>query len=153
MNSILEPYLRKFVMVFIDDILFYSPSLEEHLVHLKFVFETLRAHQFYLKEKKCSFAKSELQYVGHIISKDRVATDPSKTIGMVKWPRPTFVTELRGFLGLTEYYRKFVRNYRVIAKPMTKLLQGTQGWKWTEEAQQAFDHLKGLFGYTNPEED
>jgi hypothetical protein len=70
MNSVLEPYLRKFVMVFIDDILIYSPTIEKHLLHLRLVFETLRAHQFYLKEKKCSFAKAELQYLGHIISKE-----------------------------------------------------------------------------------
>jgi hypothetical protein len=142
MNSILEPYLRKFVMVFIDDILIYSADLTQHLEHLRLVFSTLRAHQFYLKRKKCVFAKSELQYLGHIISKDGVSTDPAKTQAMVDWPVPSSLTELRGFLGLTGYYRKFVRHYGAIAKPLTTLLQGKKRWEWTKEAQQAFDKLK-----------
>jgi hypothetical protein len=142
MNSILEPYLRKFVMVFIDDILIYSADLTQHLEHLRLVFYTLRDHQFYLKRKKCVFAKSELQYLGHIISKDGVSTDPAKTQAMVDWPVPSSLTELRGFLGLTGYYRKFVRHYGAIAKPLTTLLQGKKRWEWTKEAQQAFDKLK-----------
>jgi hypothetical protein len=130
------------VLVFIDDILIYSPTLQDHVQHLKQVFNVLRHHQFYLKRKKCVFAQAELQYLGHIISKEGVATDPSKTDAMVRWSVPTSVTELRGFQGLTGYYRKFVRHYGTLAKPLTVLLQGKKVWLWTVEAQMAFENLK-----------
>lgn len=101
MNEVLEPFLHKFVMVFLDDILIYSPTLETHISHLSIVLEVLRQHNFYMKESKCSFAQTKLDYLGHIISVEGVETDPSKTEAMLKWLVPTTVTELRGFLGLT----------------------------------------------------
>jgi hypothetical protein len=103
------------------------------------VLSLLRAHKFYFKKSKCAFAQSELEYLDHIISSKGVATDPYKTQAMVDWPVPTIVIELRGFLGLTRHYRKFVKGYGVLAKPLTKLLQKKQ-FQWDEEAQKAFDH-------------
>ena len=97
MNDILQPFLRKFVLVFLDDILIYSPTWEAHLDHLRKVLEQLRAHQFYLKTSKCSFAQTEIEYLGHVISQQGVATNPTKTSAMLNWPTPTTVTELRGF--------------------------------------------------------
>jgi len=141
MKEVLQPFLRKFVLVFLDDILIYSKTLDEHVHHLRAVLEKLKFHQFYLKMSKCSFAQSQIDYLGHIISKDGVATDPSKTQAMQTWPLPTTVTELRGFLGLTGYYRRFVQNYGIIAKPLTQLLRKKQ-FLWTPEATAAFCALK-----------
>jgi hypothetical protein len=141
MNSVLAPFLRKFVLVFIDDILIYSASWADHLKHLRMVFEKLREHQFYLKRSKCAFGKTELLYLGHIISQDGVSTDPSKMDAMKKWPTPTSVTELRGFLGLTGYYRRFVKHYGIIAKPLTNLLKH-KAFHWSPEADAAFQQLK-----------
>jgi hypothetical protein len=141
MNLVLAPFLRKFVMVFIDDILIYSPTWHSHLEHLRLVFATLRDHKFYLKERKCVFGKKELIYLGHVISGEGVATNPQKTEAMLKWPTPMTVTDLRGFLGLTGYYRRFVQGYGIIARPLTKLLQ-KGAFKWTPEAEVAFQRLK-----------
>jgi hypothetical protein len=130
-------------MVFLDDILVHSSCLAEHLGHLRLVFTKLREHQFFLKKKKkCSFVQPELQYLGHVISREGVATDSSKTATMLAWPIPQNITELWGFLGLTGYYRKFVKGYGVLAKPLTKLLQKQNKFSWGEEAQQAFEALK-----------
>lgn len=141
MNSVFAPYIRKFVIVFLDVILIYSRNILEHMTHLQLVFDTLRCNTLYAKLSKCSFARESIAYLGHIISRDRVATDPDKTSVMHNWPRPTTVTELRGFLGLTGYYRKFVRHYGIIAKPLTNLLK-KKGFEWTPLASQAFAHLK-----------
>lgn len=142
MNSIFAPYIRKFVLIFMDDILVYSQSLADHVQHLKLVFETLTTHQLFAKFSKCSFATRQLEYLGHVISDQGVATDPAKTAAMLQWPIPTNLTELRGFLGLTGYYRKFVKSYGIIAKPLTNMLQKHKNFQWTPLAQDAFDALK-----------
>ena len=140
-NSVFSGPNRKFVITFLDDILVFSPSLEEHEEHLRIVFATLREHQLYPKQSKCSFAQPSVKYLGHVISREGVATDASKTRAMKAWPRPTNATELRGFLGLTGYYRKFVPRYGILAKPLTQLLT-KKGFNWSEQAQTVFDLLK-----------
>jgi hypothetical protein len=147
MNSVFAPFAGKFVLVFMDDILVYSKPLLAHVEHLHQVFQVLQQHKFYAKLSKCSFAQSTLEYLGHIISDKGVATDPEKTKVILAWPVPSIVTKLMGFLGLTGYYRKFVKSYGVIAKPLTVLLQ-KQNFLWTEEAQQAFDTLKQAMSHT-----
>ncbi|CAN6338981.1 unnamed protein product [Urochloa humidicola] len=142
MNHILKPLLRKCVVVFIDDILIYSKSYEEHLQHIQMVFDLLKEHQFKVRLSKCSFAKQELKYLGHVISAQGVSTDPSKLVTVQKWPTPTSVKELRGFLGLAGYYRRFVRNFGMIAKPLTDLLKKGQMFVWTPMTEQAFQILK-----------
>jgi hypothetical protein len=141
MNQVLQPFLRQFVLVFLDDILIYSKSIEDHIHHLQKVLETLRTHQLYLKASKCSFAQQSIDYLGHIISAEGVSTDPAKTQAMLHWPVPTSFTELRAFLGLTGYYRKFVQNYGILAKPLTVLLRNKQ-FQWNEQANTAFHQLK-----------
>ena len=126
MNQILQPFSGKFVLVFLDDILIYSNSLEEHSTHLQLVLQTLQKNQLFLKQSKCSFAQPQLEYLGHIISSKGVATYPNKISAMLHWPTPTTFIELRAFLRLTGYYRKFVKGYGVLAKPLTNLLRPKQ---------------------------
>ena len=119
MNTIFAPKLRKFVLVFVDDILVYSTSLEEHLNHLQQVFHLLHEHHFLLKYSKCSFATQSLEYLGHIISAAGVATDPTKIQAVKEWHVPTDLKQLRGFLDLSGYYRKLIKNYGIISRPLT----------------------------------
>jgi hypothetical protein len=130
MNVVLVPCLRHSVLVFMDDILVYSESLEAHVAHLAEVLALLRDTQLFVKSSKCSFACDSLEYLGHIISAEGVATDPKKTQAMVDWPQPDNDTELQGFLGLIGYYSKFVRNYGIIAKPLTNLLK-KKSFEWS----------------------
>ncbi|WVZ63441.1 hypothetical protein U9M48_013075, partial [Paspalum notatum var. saurae] len=141
MNEVLSPFLWKFVLVFLDDILIYSKSLEDHLKHLSLVLDKLKEHQFYLKHSKCSFGQTSVEYLGHVISMDGVGTDPQKTTAMVNWPRPASMTELRAFLGLTGYYRRFVQHYGHLTKPLTQILRLKQ-FTWSDTAEKAFINLK-----------
>ena len=129
------------------DILVYSPSMDAHVQHLREVLLLLRQHQLFVKASKCSFACDSLEYLGHIISVAGVSTDPKKTEAMLNWPLPTTVTKLRGFLGLTGYYMKFVESYGIIACPLTNLLK-KQGFIWTEAATTAFEGLKQAMAST-----
>ncbi|RVW35013.1 Retrovirus-related Pol polyprotein from transposon 17.6 [Vitis vinifera] len=141
MNSIFRPYLLKFVLVFFYDILIYSPNSNMHLEHVKQAFEILRQHQFFVKISKCAFGQQELEYLGHIVTPQGVQVDQGKIKAMLNWPRPTNISELHGFLGLTGYYRKFVRNYGIIARALTNLLKKGQ-FAWTKDAETAFQALK-----------
>lgn len=141
MNDIFKEQLRKFVLVFFDDILVYSQDHHTHLNHLQIVLNILKSNQLVVNIKKCVFGQRELDYLGHIISGEGVKADPKKIECMVKWPRPKDLKALRGFLGLTGYYRKFVRDYGKLAAPLTDLLK-KDSFKWGEAAQQAFEALK-----------
>ncbi|CAN0906454.1 Retrovirus-related Pol polyprotein from transposon 297 [Linum grandiflorum] len=141
MNQVLAPYLRKFVLVFFDDILIYSPILNDHLGHVRKTLQVLRQHQLFAKNSKCSFRQRKIEYLGHVISGEGVATDQGKIEAMKGWPIPTNLRGLRGFLGLTGYYRKFIRDYSIISKPLTELLKKDK-FLWTEKATQAFENLK-----------
>jgi hypothetical protein len=142
MNSVFAPFLRKFVLVFIDDILIYSRTMAYHCEHLQQVFQLLRQHQLYVKRSKCSFAQTALEYLGHIISDKGVATDASKISAVQQWPVPRTVKHLRGFLGLAGYYRRFIRNFGPISRPLTQLLKKGMQFIWTAYEQAAFDALK-----------
>jgi hypothetical protein len=115
MNDVLRPYLRRFVLVFFDDILIYSSSWAEHLQHISIVLNEPRAHQLHLKRSKCSFRAPSVAYLGHVISEAGVAMDADKVAAVSAWPQPRSARGLRGFLGLAGYYRKFIRDFGLIA--------------------------------------
>ncbi|XP_057720358.1 uncharacterized protein LOC130934850 [Arachis stenosperma] len=123
MNKVFRPYLRRFVAVFFDDILVYSKTWEDHLHHLRLTLTVLSQHQLFAKRSKCLFGQRQVEYLGHIVGADRVKVDPSKIETIQVWPKPNSLKQLRGFLGLTGYYRKFVAKYVQIAHPLTELLK------------------------------
>lgn len=141
MNQIFRPYLRKFILVFFYDILIYSSDLFDHVRHLDVVFRVLRENAMYLNNNKCQFAQDRVEYLGHLISAAGVDVDPEKLRAMLEYPAPTNLRELRGFLGLTEYYRRFVANYGSLAASLTQLLLIGR-FRWSYEANEAFDRLK-----------
>jgi hypothetical protein len=143
MNKIFAPFLRKFILVFFDDILIYSKTLEEHAIHLRQALEVLRANQLKAKLKKCIFATDQVEYLGHIISAAGVQTDPGKIKEIVEWKAPKTITKLRGFLGLTGYYRRFVKGYATICKPLHEVLK-KNAFIWSNAQQEAFDQLKTI---------
>jgi len=142
MNASLEPFLRKFVLVFFDDILIYSPDYESNLCHVRSVLEILARDQWRVKLSKCAFAQEQISYLGHVISGAGVSTDESKISTVRNWPRPSSLKEVRGFLGLTGYYRKFIRHYAVISQPLTALLKKGTLFIWTDSTETAFQTLK-----------
>ena len=143
MNTVLAKYLRKFVLVFFDDILIYSKSLEEHKTHLIAVLQTLQENHLFAKRSKCEFGKQQVEYLGHILRGEGVATDPVKIAAMVRWPTPTNVTQLRGILGMTGYYRRYIKDYGIICRPLFMALK-KDGFIWGEAQQQAFEKLKHI---------
>ena len=141
MNDVFRKFLRKFVLIFFDDILIYSSSMEEHLQHLRLVFQTMREHSLFAKESKCEFATDKVEYLGHYIAANGVSTDPNKIQAAADWPIPQTLKQLRGFLGLAGYYRRFVKNFGTIARPLT-LLTKKDAFEWSTEASAAFQVLK-----------
>jgi hypothetical protein len=141
MNEIFRPYLRKFILVFFDDILVYNPSLQDHFEHLKLTLEVLRSNQLFAKKSKCKFGCTEIDCLGHLISAKGVKDDGKKLTVMIDWPVPQNLKALKGFLGLTGYYRKFIKGYGSIAAPLTDLLK-KNAFSWSELADKAFVALK-----------
>ncbi|GJU06978.1 putative nucleotidyltransferase, ribonuclease H [Tanacetum coccineum] len=142
MNRIFHEYLDKFVIVFIDDILVYSKSEEEHERHLRIVLEILRQKKLYAKFSKCEFWLQQVAFLGHIVSANGIIMDPSKVKAITKWPKPTTVTEVRSFLGLAGYYRRFVEGFSRLALPLTQLMIKGEKFVWTDERQESFEELK-----------
>ncbi|KAJ0430223.1 putative nucleotidyltransferase, Ribonuclease H [Helianthus annuus] len=147
MNDIFRPYLRSFVLVFFDDILVYSRSWEDHLHHIRVVLQTLREHRLVAKLSKCVFGQTSIGYLGHVISHRGVAVDPEKIQAIRNWPTPTTVKDIRSFLGLAGYYRRFIKNFATIASPLTDLLK-KDSFLWSQSATDAFIQLKELLSST-----
>jgi hypothetical protein len=116
-------YLDKFVVVFIDDILVFSKTEEEHAEHLRLVLQKLREHKLYAKRSKCEFWLKEVSFLGHVVSNGGISVDPSKVRDVLNWKPPTNVSEIRSFLGLARYYRRFIEGFSKLAKPMPALLE------------------------------
>ena len=141
-NRVFGPYLDKFIIVFIDDILVYSSSKEEHATHMRIVLQTLREHQLYVKFIKCQFWLDRVAFLGHVVSGEGISVDPQKIEAIVDWKPPTNVIEVRSFLGLASYYRKFLEGFSKIATPLTKLIRKEKKFIWSEACQNSFDELK-----------
>ncbi|GJR10553.1 putative reverse transcriptase domain-containing protein [Tanacetum coccineum] len=142
MNRVCKPYLDKFVIVFIDDILIYSKSEEEHELHLKTILDLLKKEKLYAKFSKCEFWLKEVQFLGHVVNHDGIHVDPSKVDSVKNWKTYESPTEIRSFLGLAGYYRRFIENFSKIAKPLTQLTQKNKAYVWGEEQEKAFRILK-----------
>ncbi|XP_016205988.1 uncharacterized protein LOC107646310 [Arachis ipaensis] len=138
MNRIFHPYLDKFVVVFIDDILIYSKNEDEHAEHLRTILQILKDMKLYAKFSKCEFWKSEVKFLGHVVSKQGIAVDPAKVEAVMNWERPTSVTKIRSFLGLVGYYRRFIKGFSQLALPLTKLTRKDVSFVWTPECEESF---------------
>jgi len=142
MNKVFREYLDKFIMVFINDILVYSKSLEEHEQYLRFVLQTLHEKKLNAKFSKCDFWLDHIEFLGHVISKDDILVDPKKVEVVVKWNRQTNVIEVRSFLGLAGYYKRFVEGFSKIASPLTRLTQKKVKFEWSGQCERNFQELK-----------
>lgn len=141
MKDLFRPYLRKFVLMFFDDILVYSRTWTEHLQHLRNVLVILSHNTLFAKKSKCRFGVLQVDYLGHLISLEGVAVEPAKIKVVMDWPIPSSSRGVRGFLGLAGYYRKFIRGFGELAAPLTRLLT-KEIFLWTQEASAAFVQLK-----------
>jgi hypothetical protein len=121
MNGVIHKYLEKFIQVFIDDILIYSRTMEEHDAHLHLVLQCLRENKLYGKLSKCSFYQLKIHYLGHVISNEGIAVDPTKVEDIMEWPAPTNVPKVCSFMGLARYYRWFIKGFSRIENPIMEL--------------------------------
>uniref|UniRef100_A0A3Q7EX39 CCHC-type domain-containing protein n=1 Tax=Solanum lycopersicum TaxID=4081 RepID=A0A3Q7EX39_SOLLC len=142
MNKLFHSYLDYFVVIYLDDIVVYSNNMEDHVEHLCEVFKVLRDNELYVKREKCSFAQPTVHFLGHTISHGEIRMDSDKIDAIKNWEAPMKVPELRYFLGLANYYCRFIFNYSAIAAPLTDLLKKDRDWNWSEACQTAFERLK-----------
>ncbi|GJU64461.1 putative reverse transcriptase domain-containing protein [Tanacetum coccineum] len=142
MNRVCKPYLDKFVIVFIDDILIYSHNKEEHANHLRIILELLKKEKLYAKFSKCDFWISIVQFLRHVIDSQGIHVDPAKIEAVKNWASPTTPTEISQFLGLADYYRRFIKDFLKIAKSLIELTQKNKKYIWGENQESAFQLLK-----------
>jgi hypothetical protein len=142
MNSVFMPELDKFIVVFIDDILIYSKTDEDHADHIRVVLQRLRDHHLYAKFSKCEFWLDSVKFLGHTISSEGISVDPTKVQEVMDWKPPTSVHQIRSFLGLAGYYRRFILDFSKIAKPMTELLKKEAKFYWDDKCEEAFHTLR-----------
>ena len=142
MNRVFQPYLDQFGVLFVNDFLIYSQSELEHEDHLRIVLQLLRDHQLYIKFSKCEFWLTEVGFLGHGVSASSVSVDPGKVEAMMSWERPKSVFEIRSFLGLTGYYRRFIEDFSRLAVPMIRLTRKEVKFVWDDSCERPFQELK-----------
>jgi hypothetical protein len=142
MNRVFGQFIDRFMIVFIDDILMYSRSREKHEQHLKMMLQTLRDHHLYGKFSKSEFWLESVAFLGHVVSRIEIEVDPQKIEAVKQWLRPTSTTEIRSFLGLAGYYRRFMENFSQISAPLTKITQKNVKFQWSEACEKSFLKLK-----------
>jgi hypothetical protein len=142
MNKVFIEYLDKFLVVFIDEILVYSRNEEEHEEHLRLVLQKLRDNQLYAKFNKCEFWLKEVSFLGHVITGGGITMDSGKVRDVLNWELPMTALEIRSFLGLAGYYRRFIEGFSKIMKPLTSLLEKDNKFIWSEACQNSFDELR-----------
>jgi hypothetical protein len=142
MNEVFREYLDKFVQVFIDNILIYSRTMEEHVKQLRLVLQCLRENKLFGKLSKCSFYQSKIHYLGHVISGEGIVVDPAKIKAIMEWHAPMNVLEVRSFMGLAGYYRRFIEGYSRIANLIKELQKKNKKFVWTKKCAEAFRRLK-----------
>jgi hypothetical protein len=144
-NDALRPFLDRFATAYLDDILIYSETLEEHKDHVRQILQRLTEHGLHLKPEKCEFFKDEVKYLGLIIGREGIKMDPEKMKTVRDWPTPENLHDVRSFLGFANFYRRFIRAYSAIVRPLTALTRKEVRWRWGPEEQEAFDTLKEAF--------
>ena len=142
MNRVFREHLDEFVIVFIDDILIYSRNQEEHEEHLRLTLQILKKHQLYAKFSKYEFWLSKVHFLGHVVSAEGISVDSAKIEAVIDWKAPRSVTEVRSFLGLAGYYRRFVEGFSKIAAPLTALTRKGKKYEWTQKCEESFQELK-----------
>ena len=152
MESCLGELHLNWCIIYLDDIIVFSRTPEEHLHRLEAVFNKLKAAGLKLKPSKCDLFKQQINYFGHVVSKEGVSTDPEKIKAVTEWPQPTTVTEVRSFLGFVSYYRRFIPNFSKVATPLNTLLQNLEGTPslkkkfrvcWGQNSKKPLKHSKG----------
>ena len=144
MNTVLREYIDKFVIVFLDDILVYSKTKKEHLVHVQKVLQKLRENHLFAREHKCEFMKDQVEYLGHRVSNKGLAVCQDKVAKILEWPTPQTPKEVRSFLGIASFYRRFVKDFSKIAKPLSDLTRQETEFRWGTAQENAFSHLKRI---------
>ena len=142
MHKVFQPYLDQFVVVFVDDIFIYSQLEREHEDHLRIVLQLLRDHQLYAKFSKCEFWLTEVRFLGHVVSASEVSVDLEKVEAVMSWERPKSVFEIRSFLGLVGYYKRFIEDFSRLAAPMMRLIRKEVKFDWDDRCNEAFQELK-----------
>ena len=142
MNHVLRAFIGKFVVVYFDDILVYSKSLDEHIMHVRSVLSVLRAQNLYAKLAKCTFCVLKVIFLGYVVSEHGIEVDSEKVKAIESWPTPKNVGDVRSFHGLASFYRRFIRDFSTIAAPLTEVIKKSVGFKWGDEQERAFALLK-----------